>query len=168
MRHKQGCFLTLFLIIFLVGVKSSAKDEQPLSSIPKPGSLNINLNEKITCSPRKLYRGDTLIITVSVPHGGDLAIIGPDGRFSFIVYYQPDKNSKQQPLINRERFQSMAELKLATDQIREMMWAADEKPNRLIFARTGWYEVRLSANLETDDGTPVAKCRIYYVDKRKS
>ena len=167
MRYRQGRSLTLFLIIFLAGVKGSAQEEQRLFSILEPGSRNVNLNEKITCSPRKLYRGDTLVITMSIPHGGDLAIMGPDRSFSFIVYYQPDKNSKQQPLIRREKFETMAQLKLATDQIREMMWAEDEKPNRLIFTKTGWYEVWLSANLETDDGTPVAKCRVYYVNKRK-
>jgi hypothetical protein len=167
MRHRQGFYLTLSLIIFLAVVKSSAKDEQSLFSILEPGSGNVSLNEKITCSPRKLYRGETLVITMPVPHGGDLAIVGPNKSFSFIVYYQPDKKSKQQPLINRETFETMAQLKLATDQAREMMWADDEKPSRLIFTRTGWYEVWLSANLETDDGTPVAKCRVYYVNKRK-
>ena len=168
MRHRQCYYLTLLIIILLAGVKSSAKDEQTQLSISEPGSRNAYLIEKITCSPRRLYRGDTLLITMSVPHGGDLAIVGPDDRFSFIVYFQPDKNSKQQPLINREKFQSMAQLKIATDQIREMMWAADEKPNRLIFTRTGWYEIRLGANLETDDGTPFARCRVYYVNRRKS
>ena len=167
MRHRHGCYLTLFLIIFFAVVNSSAKDEQPLFLTLEPGSRNINLTERVTCSPRKLYRGDTLVITMPVPHGGDLAIVGPNKRYSFIVYYQPDKNSKQQPLISREKFETMAQLKIATNQIREMMWASDEKPNRLIFTRTGWYEVWLGANLETDDGTPVAKCRVYYVNKRK-
>jgi hypothetical protein len=156
----------LFFALLLAGVKSAAKDENSTRSTFEANTRNVQLDERITCSPRRLYRGETLVLNMTVPHGGDLAIVGPKRSFSFIVF-EPSENSKQQPLINREKFETMAQLKLATDKVREMMWAADERPNRLIFTRTGWYEVWLSANLETDDGTPVAKCRVYYIHRRR-
>ena len=167
MRHRAACYLLLlFFALLLAGLKSSAKDENSLDSTFETSRLNLQLDERITCSPRRLYRGETLVLNMTVPHGGDLAIVGPKKSFSFLVF-EPSENSRQQPLINREKFETMAQLRLATDKVREMMWAADERPNRLIFTRTGWYEVWLSANLETDDGTPVAKCRVYYIHRRR-
>jgi hypothetical protein len=166
MRHRAACYLLLFLALLLAGLKSSAQEENSLYSTFETEPRNVQLDDRITCSPKRLYRGETLVLNMTVPHGGDLAIVGPKKQFSFIVF-EPSENSRQQPLISREKFESMAQLRLATDKVREMMWAADETPNRLIFTRTGWYEVWLSANLETDDGTPVAKCRVYYMHRRR-
>jgi hypothetical protein len=167
MRHRAACnLLFFFFIMLLAGVKSSAKVESYPRSIFEANHGGVQLDERITCSPRRLYRGETLVLNMPVPHGGDLAIVGPKKSFSFIIF-EPSENSKQQPLISRENFETMAQLKLPTDTVREMMWSADEKPNRLIFTRTGWYEVWLSANLETDDGTPIAKCRVYYIHRRR-
>jgi hypothetical protein len=39
--------------------------------------------------------------------------------------------------------------------------------DELIFTKTGWYGIRISYNLETDDGTPVNECKVYYVHRSR-
>ena len=69
------------------------------------------------------------------------------------------------PLMDPDKFMKVGQLELITDKTKARPWVYGRDKNELIFTRSGWYSVRLSENLQTDDGTPVYQCRVYYNHK---
>lgn len=110
-----------------------------------------------------LFKGDTLSIKFKTPHFKDLAIITPEDKFFFVVYALHDP--AQPSLVDWNTFAHLDHLEIITDKTKANPWDARIKKNQLIFTKTGRYEIRLSENLETDDGTPVELATVYYFDK---
>lgn len=137
--------------------------------ITKPVESHHQAGAKVTfkCSPARLYQGDTLTLDMSVPHGGDLAIVSPDRTFFFISFWQPDEAALPQSLFDWEGFRSTRRIKLDTTRLKVKPWARGSDAVETVFKRTGWYKVLLSENLETDDGTPVSECRVHYTNRRR-
>lgn len=147
--------LVLIGLTLLADIDAFAQDVKP-----QPSTGDVTRKVSLRCSPRKLWRGDTLTLNMSVPHGRDLAIIGPGNKFFWLRSWEPN---------NRETtaqwfaFEKVGQLKLVTDEARGSVSNGAE----LIFTKTGWYSIRISYNLETDDGTPVNECKVYYVHRRR-
>jgi hypothetical protein len=110
-----------------------------------------------------LFKGDTLSIKFKTPHFKDLAIATPDDKFFFVV--SANNDPAQPSLVDWDTFAHLANLEIITDRTKANPWDARIKENQLIFTKTGRYEIRLSENLETDDGTPVEIATVYYFDK---
>jgi hypothetical protein len=122
---------------------------------------------KFSCSPEKLFSGGALTLNMPAPHGGDLAIVDPEGKFFFVVY-EPDSSGHslmRQPFMNWEEFKSLRRLNLSTDLSATLM-AKDGNGNQRVFTKTGWYKLLLSENLETEIEAPVPQCKVYYSNQR--
>lgn len=159
--------LSRILFIALAGcILSEVEINAQLTKPVRPSVKRRARKSELRCAPRKIFRGDSLKLTMAVPHGGDLAIIAPGGDYFLISFWQPDKTSARQPLFDWEEFKSRKQLAFDTSRLKVQPWVAGRDEKELVFNKTGWYRVRLSENLETDDGTPVSECRVYY-DKAK-
>src|SRR5258708_11213502 len=112
-------------VLALIGCLSKQYSMQPftfsdakasLQSFPQVNAKGCPVDHRRTlefCSPLKLYRGGTLTISLPVPHGTDLAIVGPDGKYLFVAFSQPNKASSVQPIFEQTEFKDMARVKLA-------------------------------------------------------
>ena len=127
---------------------------------PQPSARDITRKVSLRCSPRKLWLGDTLTLHMSVPHGRDLAILSPDDKFFWLRSWEPNN---REATAQWYAFEKVRQLKLVTGKAKGSVSNGDE----LIFTKTGWYSIRISYNLETDDGTPYNECKVYYVDRRR-
>jgi hypothetical protein len=103
---------------------------------------------------------------MATPHGGDLVVRAPDGTDFFVIYRRHEGGPAAQPLMDPERFMKLGQLKLATDGIKARPWEYGREENELIFTKTGWYEVRLSENMMSDDESPLYTCKVHYVHRR--
>lgn len=148
----------LVSLIFLTTLLTSAQSRKP----PK-----VSRPVKLKCSPERLFKGDTLTLDMATPHGGDLAVRAPDGTDFLVVFRPHNEGPNAQPLMEAEKFIKLGQLKLVTDQTKARPWEYGRDKNELIFTRTGWYQVRLSENLLSDDGTPLYTCRVHYTNKPK-
>ena len=128
---------------------------------PQPSARDIARKVSLRCSPTRLWLGDTLTLNMSVPHGRDLAILGPDGKFFWLRSWEPNDEATT---ANWYAFEKLRQLKIVTTEAKGRV-STDDEP---IFAKTGWYKIRVSYNLETDDGTPVNQCKVYYTHRRRS
>jgi hypothetical protein len=97
---------------------------------------------------------------MSVPHGRDLAILSPDDKFFWLRAWEPND---PEATARWYAFEKVRQLKLVTGEAKGRAGDADE----LIFTKTGWYTIRISYNLETDDGTPFRECRVHYVHRSR-
>jgi len=161
MRLSRILFLIL-VCCMLSEIESNAQLTKPVRTAGRSARKS-----RLSCAPRKLFRGDSLRLNMSVPHGGDLAVIAPGGDYFFLSFWQPDKTDARQSLFDWEAFKSRRQLTLDTARLKTKPYIAGRDEPELVFNRTGWYRVRLSENLETDDGTPVSECRVYYVNAKR-
>ena len=160
--------MNLRIVVYILCVVCLLAPGVSAQSRKKQGSsANASRRVKLKCSPQKLFRGDILLLDMLTPHGGNLAVRTPDGTDFFVVYDPHEESAAARPLIDPEEFMKLAQLKLVTDKTKAKPWVYGRDKNELIFTRTGWYAVRLSENLETDDGTPVYQCRVYYLHRSR-
>jgi TonB family protein len=132
---------------------------------PQPSEADARRRVRLACSPRELFRGDTLRLEMSVPHGRDLAVIGPGDDYYFLKSWEPEDKEATADWFAFER-QPTFDLPTLTT-VGEWVGAGDPRWER-VFNKAGWYEVRISYNLETDDGTPFQTCRVHYTDGERA
>jgi len=127
---------------------------------PQPSAKDVARKVSLRCSPRKLWLGDTLTLNMSVPHGRDSAILSPDDKFFWLRSWEPNN---RETTAQWYAFENVRQLKIFTGEAKGSAGNGDE----LIFMKTGWYSIRVSYNLETDDGTPFNECKVYYTHRSR-
>jgi hypothetical protein len=147
--------LLLSVLASFTGLNALGQDTKP-----QPSARDISRRVSLRCSPRRLWLGDTLMLNMSVPHGRDFAVLGPNNKFFWLRSWEPND---QATTARWYAFENVRELKLVTTEAKGRVRTDDEP----IFTKTGWYKIRVSYNLETDDGTPVNECRVYYTHRRR-
>ena len=150
----------LFALMFSVLTPFAGVEALGQHTKPQPSARDIARKVSLRCSPLKLWLGDTLTLYMSVPHGRDLAILGPDNKFFWLRSWEPNDEATT---ANWYAFEKLRQLKIVTTEAKGRV-STDDEP---IFTKTGWYRIRVSYNLETDDGTPVNQCKVYYTHKRR-
>ncbi|MCW3072843.1 MAG: hypothetical protein JWO44_2733 [Bacteroidetes bacterium] len=155
-------------ITFLLGLSSCStwvsedKDyispisiDSDANSLPEP-KLVTDINKKeIIAATDTLYKGDTLKIKFKMPHSKDLAITTPDDKF-FVIY-----------LFKWQKFADLDYLEIITNMTRANTLNAIINENRIIFTKTGKYEIKLFENVVAVDATPVEVEEVYYIDEVK-
>jgi len=151
----------LLSALVLVGLTLLAEIDGFAQSVkPQPSARDVTRKVSLRCTPRKLWLGDTLTLNISVPHGRDLAILSPNDKFFWLRSWEPND---REATAQWYAFEKVGQLKLVTSEAKGSVSNGDE----LIFTRTGWYSIRISYNLETDDGTPFSECKVYYVHRHR-
>jgi hypothetical protein len=116
-------------------------------------------SEQFKCVPSKLKAGDTLLLTMSTPHGGDLGLRTPKGEFFFLVFWAATPAEAAPSLVPWDAFKAMGKLSISAD-LKLAPWATPKSP-RFIFDEPGTYLVLMDENLEAD--APARhKCRIHF------
>ncbi|MEZ4789878.1 MAG: hypothetical protein R2811_07660 [Flavobacteriales bacterium] len=165
---------TIYILSILIWLSACGTKTRPVnqdidttnyfdeSGLPEPQFITEPAEKKIISITDTLHKGDTLKIRFRTPHPRDFAITTPDDKFFFVVYGSNDTTMPS--LVDWLEFETMDYLEIITDQTTANPWDAREIKSKIIFTTTGQYEIRLSENLETDDGTPVELERVYYMD----
>jgi len=122
-------------------------------------------DESILSYTDSLYLGDTLKLRFKTPHPKDFAITTPSGKYFFIVYKFSD--TLKPSLYDWDQFEMIDFVEIITDQTKANLYDARVYENRLIFTETGRYEIRMSENLETDDGTPMELHYLNFVNEKR-
>jgi len=117
-----------------------------------------------SCTPAKLFEGDTLVVKMSVPHAHEMNISNPDRNNYIVNFCWPDRPVEECVVsfsrIPVLRFSTVTASAPSTKNLPDM------KPER-IFQKIGWYTVDLARNLETDNSDDrINSCRVYYSGKR--
>jgi len=104
------------------------------------------------CSPKVLYRGDTLTVDLPEPHGGlDFAIVNYQVD-PFMISFVPNTRGKNRdtiaPVIPDPEFARMKQIRIPTSSARGSLWNSwgwngphTLKQPQLVFTKSGPYEV---------------------------
>jgi len=156
---KRNFILTALFLLAGAAVPAVAQIK------PQPSEADVRRRVRLACSPRELFRGDTLRLEMTVPHGRDLAVVGPGDGYYFLKSWEPEDKEGTADWFAFERQPTLDLPTLTT--VGEWVGVGDPHWER-VFSKTGWYEVRISYNLETDDGTPFQTCRVHYTDMQRA
>jgi hypothetical protein len=114
----------------------------------------------LTCSST-ISMNDKLSLTMAAPHGSDLMIIRPDGGRYWVVWWA-SPNDTLKPMVSYKEFGDMNVWTVPARAVLGTRSISGVTPLQPVFSMPGTYTVRLSKNLESDDGTPVHTCRVSY------
>lgn len=154
-------------------VSDDENSKRKVDKSTKPESKDPNTGNEITdCSPKKIYRGETLTISFSTNHGGHLAIY-PETKKSF-YFIESENLEGENPQITETELKKLSSLELNTETTRKTNFnKVDKKENFLVervFNKTGWYRIVVAhEGLDVDfiDMPVTGSCRIYYIDALK-
>lgn len=150
--------------VAVMKAKDSLPEEDDEFGISAPEDITDPKMKSMLSVPDTLWLGDTLTIRFRVPHPTDLAVFDPDDKFFFVVYDGVMEGGP--PLVPPGQFARMDRLQLLPG-VTANIWTAGVKEPQPIFTRAGTYELRLSEELETDDGTPVETETVYYTGRKR-
>lgn len=129
-------------------------------------------NEIKSCTPEKLYRGDTLNILFAENHGGKM-LIYREPRENF--YFLDTGEDGTFPKLTEAEIKKLSSLELNTESTLQTNFRkTDSSGNYVIdrvFNKTGWYQVNIGHQaLDVDfiDMPVTGSCRVYYVNKKRS
>ncbi len=112
-------------------------------------------------SPRVLYRGDTLTLTMPAQHPQGLAIKDPADDW----YYIQDPSAATQ-LMGKEDFARLTQLELPTAELHALRWVEGRAETTKVFTQTGEYLIYMADNLETEpENTFHFMTTVYYHDR---
>lgn len=130
-----------------------------------------NGNEIKTCTPKKLYRGDTLSIVFAEKHGGKM-LIYREPRENF--YFLDSDADGSFPKLTEAEIEKLSSLELSTETTLQTNFRkTDSSGNYVIdrvFNETGWYQINIGHQaLDVDfvDMPVTGACRVYYVNKKR-
>lgn len=131
---------------------------QRTENVEQPTSTNSASRQQMHCAP-SYTKPETITLIMPMPHGRELGVSTPDGRFLYIAY-RPE-TGRAQPLITSSDFLGKDRLRLT---ISSALGTQANKTPELIFTAAGTYEFIVSDNLETeDDAGTFLRCKVNFM-----
>jgi hypothetical protein len=122
---------------------------------------------KMKLSTEVLYRGDVLEVKFSTPHGANLAIKDPNGKFFYVVFPATDAAPKLVPLVDSKKFVRLNYLRILTDQLKADPYTYGVHENQPVFTKSGTYTLIMGHNLHIDDESELAIVKVKYHHKAR-
>lgn len=116
---------------------------------------------------KKVYLGDSIILKFNTPHPQFLGIIGPDGKFFYIVFPEYESMGKLTPLLDSRVFMQMDQLSISTADLKADPYTYGVLENQAVFTKTGAYIFLLGDNLIVDDASAICKAKVMYKHRVK-
>lgn len=155
---------------------TSATPEPTANVSPTVASSTINANhsgsvdenedvgEIKSCSPEKVYRGETFTAFLKTPHGVYSAIRRVEDNRWFFLY----GDNENEPAWNDSSFTKLSEITINTETAYNSTNVdVGEKPEK-IFTKTGKYRLMVSReDFGQDDPPWTGMCEFFYVNKKR-
>ena len=121
----------------------------------------------LTCTPDKLGPGDTVTLTMSIPHGEYLRITTPTGNVHFVIYPQFGQQSRRFSLVPSDSFRNLATIRLPADLRAKGYATSRDTVLQTVFSKTGKYELLIGENLESDRSEDLRTCAVTFAQTPK-
>ncbi|MBP6824952.1 MAG: hypothetical protein KA165_00195 [Saprospiraceae bacterium] len=113
----------------------------------------------------KVFKGETLKLHFSTPHGPYLGVIDPEGNFFYVVFPADQSAGNLKPLVSSEQFVALEALTINTSAFKADPYTEGILDNKPVFTKSGQYRFLLGENLHTDDARFVDVVKVYYKHK---
>lgn len=118
-------------------------------------------DSNLTCAPAVVSQRDTLVMTMTLPHGATFHIATPDGTPFIVVFHgEGDRDRAQRKsLVSPDSFARLTRLDLPVGALKAGAWVFGRDTNERVFVQPGFYRLRVGNDMETD-GPVYAECVI--------
>jgi hypothetical protein len=123
--------------------------------------------DQITCSPRTLNLGDTLVVKLTLPHGDDFVIVSPDENEWWLSSTNNYHDQWHETPFRASNFGDQSKINLQSSQLKVVPFIHGKTEPELVFSKPGRYRIVVSENFATDDGTPSYSCFVEFTNKNK-
>ncbi len=155
-----------------VNINTTIRDNSNQTNSVIINEKNLKESDEITnCSPQKIYKDETLIISLKKLHGLEFAIYNEKTKD---FYFLTANGQWYFPYISPDEFKNYLTLKLNTSEVRnrtdEEVESVGGYKTKPFFSKTGWYQVIIGHHaLDVDfiDMPVTGSCRVYYVNKKR-
>jgi len=160
-----------FILVSVITLTSCESANEPAANAPSssaPAQMDrVILDDGILqFDSKNLHKGDTLSITMPLPHPKELAVRAPDGRW---FYLQVEDEGAGEMLMPSEQFSTLQKLELNTGQLVARYWDDGKAMRAKIFTQTGDYLIYMADNLETEPENTLSFASIIrYTDTEKA
>ena len=123
----------------------------------------------LNCAPSVVARDETLMLSLAIPHPGEVAVLAPDGTW-YLLVYEPDNGIRVgPPLVDKKEFSKMKELRFVISQAVGVPLVVGHLPIEKIFTKSGVYTILLADSVASDQPQETYRCRVRLVGlERKS
>lgn len=158
---KKYSLMLLLLTLILVSCSkrrmSASKDK-----------IQYSAQKTMWTTDKNYYLDDSILIHLAIPHPKELAVKTPSGGFFYLVYPKDLPTIPQaKAFFSTSDFQKTDKIVFYPPKSKGNPHDVQYKGNQLIFKQSGKYELLMSDNLSTDDGTPIEKLIIHYIHENK-
>lgn len=152
------------LILLSVLIMSCSKRRMAASK----DRIQYSLQKSMWTVEKDYYMDDSIVINLAIPHPKELAVRTPSGGFYYLVYpHDLPTIPQSKAMYSTAQFQKIDKLIFYPAKSKGNPHDVQFKGNQLIFKKSGMYELLMSDNLSTDDGTPFEKLIIHYIHENK-
>lgn len=136
-------------LLMLVGCESATDvgSAAPSGAVPAQVDRVISDDGILKFNTKSLNKGETLIITMPVPHPKEMAIRAPDKRW---YYIQVENEGAGEMLMPGTQFAALTKLEFDTSQLEARYWSDGKAMRGKVFTQTGEYLIYMADNLETE------------------
>ena len=114
----------------------------------------------ITCTPSRIHLGDTILVSMTKPHGDEFAVNAPGGHWFRIVTHSSDTSGLFKSRIPPEAFALLDTFRISTGSFRAVPYEYGADSMELVFYHPGEYRLDIASDLQTDTHVPVSTCRV--------
>ena len=158
---KPHMEFTLILVFLVVSISCEPSAELPSKMTGSDQSTSAEY-QAIECIPDTLVGGEKLTLVMQRPHGGDLAIVNPQGRYFYLSNSRAPQEGGMHTVLESEVFEQLDEYTIDTYQLKAIPFVHGATEEETVFSEPGKYEVRMGENLETTGEVPAYTCIVHF------
>ena len=142
-----------------------------LTNIPKPVSAPF-LTAKAPDAPEMwvekadVYRDEAIQLHFSLPHGSNMGVIDPDGKFFYVVFPESCSAGNLRPLVDSEIFSRMNSLTIYPSELKADPYTYGVMENKPVFTKSGVYRFIVGDNLHVDEEQSLNIVHIRYKHRK--
>jgi hypothetical protein len=151
-------------LLFIVSVLLLSASRRPYcASEPNQTVSGISTSmPKMSVENSQIYLGESILLKFRMPHPKFLGIIGPDGKFFYIVFPESESMGKLTPLIDSKVFTHLDQLEISTSDFKADPYTYGVLENQAVFTKTGAYIFMLGDDLLVDDPSAICRVKVMY------
>ena len=130
-----------------------AVEKTPLSTQKAP---------RMWVNKKQVFKGESLHLHFTRPHGAYLGVIDPQGHFFYVVFPADQSLGKLTPLVSSEQFADLEELAINTAGLKADPYVSGVLENKPVFTQSGTYRFVMGDVLHTDDERFVDIVQVHY------
>lgn len=150
--------------LLITGLTSVPKSDLPSQPAAGPAATPA---PEVWTEKSVYYRDDAIELHFSLPHGANLGVIDPDGKFFYLVFPGENASGNLRPFMDSELFSQVGAITLLPASLKADPYTYGVLENQRVFTKSGTYRFILGDDLHVDDENSLTTHSIRYRQSKR-